>query len=681
MGEVKELLRKYQNEKIALYGLGTETERFLSEFADSASVVGLLDGFREDGEIYGYPVIPILETPSKGVRLILVVARPGSCKVIAKRIGTFCRENDIALYDIRGRNLLEHKTVSYDFKHSSGKTLQELLNKISKADVVSFDLFDTLVTRKVFSYTDVFELMDLRLRENGIIIPDLARLRLLAEKELSRDRAPTQNQLYEYVLKKAGGGFITVMELAGMEWEIDFSVMAARECVCDIFRKAISDGKQVVITTDSYYSLGQIKEILARFNLKNSDKVLVSCECGTSKTQRLFKLLRDAYKTKKILHVGDDEAADIEKALEHGIDTYRVFSGADLFDALGGLGVESEIQTIADRLKAGMFISHIFNSPFWFERGGRALSVPDAYEIGYLFCAPVITDFVLWMKEKTEEQDFKQILFCARDGYLIGRLFRQVSSKVKSVYFLSSRMAAIRAGVESEEDIGFVDSMKYSGKPGEALKTRFGITSDEWKDGERSREILAKAVVQRDNYKKYIKKLNIQDDKVGMFDFVAKGTVQLYLQKLFSQHVKGFYFLQLEPEFMADKGLDIQPFYSDAEKNTSIIFDSYYILETILTSPYPQMEELDGDGSPVFAAETRNEKDIQCLEKAQKGIVAYFEEYLKILPEGAREGNKTLDELFLSFISKIQIKDEDFLGLKIEDPFFGRMTDMKDVIG
>ncbi len=74
---------------------------------------------------------------------------------------------------------------------------------------------------------------------------------------------------------------------------------------------------------------------------------------------------------------------------------------------------------------------------------------------------------------------------------------------------------------------------------------------------------------------------------------MAKGTTQMYLQKLFAQHIKGFYFLQLEPEFMADKGLDIEPFYSDEEKNSSAIFDNYYILETILTALFPQLEEFD----------------------------------------------------------------------------------------
>ena len=162
---------------------------------------------------------------------------------------------------------------------------------------------------------------------------------------------------------------------------------------------------------------------------------------------------------------------------------------------------------------------------------------------------------------------------------------------------------------------------------------------------------------------------------------VAKGTNQMYLQKLFAQHIKGFYFLQLEPEFMADKGLDIEPFYSDEEKNSSAIFDNYYILETILTAPSPQLEEFNESGEPVFAKETRSKTDIEVFEKAQKGIIEYFEKYIELVPEAARIENKTLDEKILALVNKVQLEDEDFLKLKVEDPFFGRMTDIRDVIG
>ena len=43
--------------------------------------------------------------------------------------------------------------------------------------------------------------------------------------------------------------------------------------------------------------------------------------------------------------------------------------------------------------------------------------------------------------------------------------------------------------------------------------------------------------------------------------------------------------------------------------------------------------------------------------------------------------NKKLDEKLLELVNKVQILDEEFLGIKVEDPFFDRMTDIRDVIG
>ena len=515
----------------------------------------------------------------------------------------------------------------------------------------------------------------------GIVIPDFSKLRLYAEKELSKETAPKLKEIYNYVLKKTGGNFISAEELAAIEFELDLETLIVRSEVCEVYKSVIASEKKVVISTDSYYTLSQIKIILDKTGITSPDKIFVSCEYTTSKTQFLFKELCKEFREKKILHIGDDEIADIKKANELNINTYRIYSSIDLFDALGGLRIEDEIRTLSDRVKAGMFISEVFNSPFWFEEEAEKLSVNSAAQVGYLFCAPMIIDFVLWLKRKLEEENYRQILFCARDGYLPGRLFRKVSTNTKSVYFLSSRTAAIRAGMMNDKDIEYVDSMKYFGTPEEALKVRFGISVDDITKIKRKREVLLKSEIQRDNYKRYIEKLDLSDDDIGLFDFVAKGTTQMYLGKLFSQHVKGFYFLQLEPEFMADKGLDIEPFYSDEEKNVSAIFDNYYILETMLTSPYSQVEEFDQNGEPVFFNETRTEKDLGVFEQAQAGITEFYEEYMRLVPEEARIENKKLDEKILALVNHIQIKDEDFMAMQVEDPFFGRMTDIRDVLG
>ncbi len=579
------------------------------------------------------------------------------------------------------KNLLTENEVLHVFFNLEGYTVQSLLEKIEKSDVISFDFFETLIVRIEMCYTDLFELIDLKLKEKGIIIPDFARLRLYAEKELSKSRAPRLEEIYAFLLEAAGVHSVSAGELADFEWMLDQKTIIERKDVCGICRSAISAGKTVCITSDTYYSREQIESIIGRFGLSDVSEVFASCEYGVSKTQGLYSFLKERYPEKKILHIGDDETTDIEKASEYGIETQRIYNGADLYDQLGGFGLDNEIKSYSDRVKVGMLIASVFNSPFWFEEASQKVSVKDSFGIGYSFCAPMITDFVLWMKQRAEEQGYKQLLFCARDGYLPIKLYEKVATSAKSFYFLSSRTAAIRAGMENPEDIEYVDSMKYSGSADEALKRRFGIDAANVSCAEREEEILRKSGMQRENYKKYIEKLDIDEGAIGMFDFVAKGTTQMYLQKLFTQHIKGFYFLQLEPEFMADKGLDIEPFYSDEEKNSSAIFDNYYILETILTAPSPQLEEFDESGEPVFAKETRSKTDIEAFEKAQKGIIEYFEKYIELVPEAARIENKTLDEKILSLVNKVQIEDEDFLKLKVEDPFFGRMTDIRDVIG
>ncbi len=678
--DLDKLLHENREVNIALYGLGTETERFLNENCNKLSVVGLLDGFKSEGKLYGYPIISIEETPSKGVKLIIVIARPGSCKAIAKRVGNFCRDNAIDLFDVRGRNLLDDTEVYFDFKSINGLTRHDLMDKVRDADVVSFDLFDTLVMRKIKSYTDVFELLDYQLRNKGVYIIDFAKYRLFAEKELSNDKPPRLKQIYDCVLRSIGGSFIDSSELAQFEWELDFSLLTVRTAVREVFNKIIAMNKVVVVTTDSYYSQNQIAHILETFELAGYDDLIVSCEYETAKHQNLFDVLLEKYPGKNILHIGDDEFSDIEKANSHGIDTFKIHSALNLFDLLGGLGAEDEIVSISDSVKMGLFLSRIFNNPFWFEDEERRLSVKDAYDLGYLFCGPMISDFTFWMKECIESQEYEQLLLVARDGYLVGKLLRILNFTSKTYYFLSSRTAAIRAGMDSQEDIDYVDSMKFFGTPDEALRVRFGIEADDINNINRSEVILNKARKQKNNYNKYINKLGIGDENLALFDFVAKGTVQMYLQKLFKQHMKGFYFLQLEPEFMSDKGLDIEAFYSEEEKDKSSIYDNYYILETILTSPYPQLEEISDDGYPVFAKETRSKQDLSAFYHAQQGIIEYFEEYVRILPESARKVNKKLDEKLLAIMNKVQILDEEFMSLKVEDPFFGRITNVKDIV-
>ena len=138
--------------------------------------------------------------------------------------------------------------------------------------------------------------------------------------------------------------------------------------------------------------------------------------------------------------------------------------------------------------------------------------------------------------------------------------------------------------MDSFEDIEYVDSMKFTGEVEDNLRTRFGIdiaciSGDDIDEDESGllkyvKPIIQNSIVKRENNKKYINSLNVKDGDISLFDFVAKGTSQLYIQKLVNNHIKGLYFMQLEPQFMKDMNLDIIPFYKEEEREKSAIFEN-----------------------------------------------------------------------------------------------------------
>ncbi len=462
------LLKQFEGQKVALYGLSTETERFLEIYGKQISVIGLLDGFREEGDIFGLPIMSINHIVEEQVKLIIVIARPGSCKAIEKKIGKICSDNHISLYDMRGKNLLDYK-----------KTM------VSSNQLKTF-----------FNY------------------------------------------------QKKGTN--------------------------------ISNGVKIDLFLERLENICALKE---------------------------------------------------------------------------------------ERLK-----------------------VYNAYDIGYLFIAPIIIDFILWFHKMVRQYNIPNIWFGARDGYLIQKMYHMLAGDNDTTYFLTSRIAAIRAGIDKKEDIQYVSDMKFSGTIEQAMKERFGISIEYLQEKPSSYEqenylnyekiIFEKVTNVRNGYKEYIKQLKLKEGDIAFFDFVAKGTTQYFMDRLVENHIKGLYFLQLETNIK----VDVISFYTEEKRNESAIFEDYYILETVLTSSEPSLIEFSKKGEPIYAQETRLKEDIQCIERMQKGIIDCYKKYLERCPMEERKINKKLDEYFLRLIHNVEIQDVDFLRLQVEDPFFNRRTSIIDVI-
>ena len=126
--------------KVALYGLGTETEKAILQLETEYEVIGLLDSFKSTGEIFERKIISIQQAIDYKVKRIIVVARPGSCKAIVCKIGAICKKHNIKLYDIRGVDLLHQEKCILEIEKLLG--IAEKSNyRNTYSDNVKFELF------------------------------------------------------------------------------------------------------------------------------------------------------------------------------------------------------------------------------------------------------------------------------------------------------------------------------------------------------------------------------------------------------------------------------------------------------------------------------------------------------------------------------------------------------------
>lgn len=110
----------------------------------------------------------------------------------------YCREKKADIYDASGRNIGKICEAAVKQKYCNR---EELETAITQHDHISFDIFDTLLTRKVLAPEDVFILVERRLAKDNIRISGFGKKRMQAQADLGLTN-PTLNEIYEKFQRK-----------------------------------------------------------------------------------------------------------------------------------------------------------------------------------------------------------------------------------------------------------------------------------------------------------------------------------------------------------------------------------------------------------------------------------------------------------------------------------------------
>lgn len=665
----------FQNKKIALYGIGNYTKYLLEDkkIPRDFDIMGLLDGFCENGSMCGKPILSLKEVLIERPALIIIAARASTAKIIFQRIASSCKDYAVPIYDIYGTCLSkEEPSANRDHPcfHIQAADLQK---QIVQHDIISFDIFDTLIMRKVLYPDDLFELVEIKSGISGF-----AEMRSCIQRKLSS--CPSIHTIYDALQQAEGFSKEQCRQLKALELQAEMDLAVPRAAMAELFHFAVAQGKQVYLISDMYLPKDCIYSILGNCGIVGYKELIVSNEFHTDKTHQLFDILKDFGAKGAYLHIGDDEAADIRSAERNGIDAFPVGKAIDLLEASSYKNIRSGMDSFEKRMKTALLITRLFQDPFSLFQSNGKPQIDYPYDLGYCLLAPILTDFISWFIDAIRIGQYDTVLFLARDGYLLKQLYEDAIQQIEkntglptAVYFLTSRTASMSASMFQKDDILYAASLPFQGSVEEILQKRFFLNKDECLSGLKpmdkteyillhKEKILEKSAVLRQGYRSYIESLNLQNkNKIALFDFVSTGTCQMCMEQLFDKKIDGFYFIRLEEEYEKKQKLSITPFYtmSDIYNRQNPIWQNYLLLENIIKAPEPSVLCYDQKGTPVFTEEMRPHNQVKEIQAIQDGIIAYSREYRKFCTTNNGYSGRDISEKILSMLNN---KDTHFSG-------------------
>lgn len=555
----------------------------------------------------------------------------------------------------------------------------ELIHAISEHEIISFDVFDTLIMRKTLYPEDVFEIVQNRLPD------DLNRIDFIQ----NRKRAVLENDIpnpdiYEIYKKFAVLTGISDKDkdtILALELEAEKRVLIARHAVADIMKQAKQMGKKVYLITDMYLPADMIKAMLTDLGISGFDDILVSCDFKTLKSEELFERFQEKFPGETYLHIGDHPYADITCALKRGMDCVLLDSALTMFRASVYAKAEKEAANAADRNVIGFFISEWFQNPF---------SEDDCKKIGLeeiagFFVSPLIYCMLTDIRQIVLMDSYDGILFASRDGYLLKELYDRMCDETfpKGIYFYTSRKSVVTACLKDADRIMWLAGLPFDYDRNEIFSKVFLLEGREYDQSEgfernilnAAAEIEKRSLQLRENYQLYIDSLGITNGRYLFVDLAAAGTCQMYLEQIIDAKIEGYYLCKLKSQEEEKERLQCRSLFQTVQIDSEVygFYRIYQIIESILTAPEPSLECFDESGHPVFAEETRKYSEIKRLGNLHRIIRDYFEDMLYMC-NGQAVSAYLIDKLITIFL-EADAEDAD-LSLTLRDDWMNHFVEV-----
>ena len=251
---------------------------------------------------------------------------------------------------------------------------EQLLHKIQTFEIISFDVFDTLV-RRSHHVPDYAKLkLGKYLVEQGIVndANQFVKLRNDAEFTVRKQKSFQGDvklvETYLEISKILNLDKEKALHFSDMEFAYDLEMIESKDEVVDILNTLVGKKKSIYIISDTYYSEYQITLMLRKAGVANGYKLFVSSELDVRKDNGTMWSFMKSHLVNKgsFVHVGDNAVADAQIPGDFGLANLHILNPMDKWQAAGWANpFEGDNQLNEQQiLKWGPLVSQFGRFPF-----------------------------------------------------------------------------------------------------------------------------------------------------------------------------------------------------------------------------------------------------------------------------------------------------------------------------
>lgn len=502
-----------------------------------------------------------------------------------------------------------------EFKSMYEKEIKKFNNLIEKVDIVSFDIFDTLLIRPYLSPQDLFEHIEKLYKLNGF-----KKERILAEKRSryihATDEDITIDDIYENICPEYSN-------LKNIEMEFEKQVLIPNPFIKYFYDKANSSGKTIIAISDMYLPSEFLKIILHKNGFTNIKAVYVSGEYKKSKgSKHLYEevVKKIGVEAKKILHIGDNLQSDYFSAMDSGINAiflekyidkfYKTQSGKKY--AFLSKKNDSLDFSIITSLSAIQLLQNSNN--YW-------------YDLGYNFGGPFAIGYTQYIIEQCKLNNINNLLFVSRDGYILQKIYKILTGEnaLENHYIYAPRILNIKCFLDYRNNFTYLKNIFDINKD---ICPDFNTIPETFEQAKQLfnnniAELHHRAENEYNEYKQYLAQLDIKNSRMATIDMTTGAfSSQAFLTNIFKDKIvlglfSGTFCENTEFKYKTFANKNFIP--EDIPKIN--------ILELLFTAPELSLESIK-NSKPVYKTPTKEDLfRLNIYPYIEQGILDFVKTY------------------------------------------------------